>query len=232
MARALGLRQGQYGAGQGVPQTGFQQALGNIVQDPGYIDPSLINMNLIQSMRQGQQGLLGAQGMLGRTGMQGGLADAYALANRAATTGRNMGILQNYNLAREQQRRQDISFIMNELARSQRTAAGLAGQQAELTAGTPPAYNMGQGLSDFISGGIGAYGAFQGQQAPQGVAGFAGGVPSLASPVNPTGKQLFYQPPFQSQSALFNTPQSPSISPVFGRNTNLFGTQGFGQGTR
>lgn len=105
---------------------GFQAGLKNIAQNPGYIDPQLMNLPYQQIDRGGQNSLIAAQGALGRSGMGGGLSDAYTLANQANMTQQRAQVGQQYALNREQQRRADLSWLMGLVNQQQ----GLAQQQA------------------------------------------------------------------------------------------------------
>lgn len=183
----------------------FGQNLRNMAANPGYIDPALMNLPLTQATRGQQQGLLAAQSQLGRSGMEGGMGDAYALASQAALTGQRAGIMQNYSLWREQQRRADIDWLMNQF----NNAVGMGQQGQGMQAGIYqqlPQYmqpisttgNMITGAlagmgSMFGMGGMGGGGAL-GQQAGQGAAqGMANGMAR--------GMGQGFQMPFQQQQA-------------------------------
>lgn len=123
-----------YGALAGQRGTsGYQNALYNIAQSPGYIDPRLMNASYTQSAQRQQSDLAAAQGMLGRSAIGGGtgLGSAYALANQSARTGRDVNLGQQYALWREQQRRADVDW----LAQQQQQAQGMAFQGANAQTG-------------------------------------------------------------------------------------------------
>jgi len=212
-----GLDYGQYGGNQldqmrmGQPM-GYQGALNQIVQNPGYIDPTLMNYNLNQSNQMGQQNLQAAQGMLGRSNMQGGLANAYALANQGQTSNRNAGIFQNYALARNQQMRADVDWTTQQ----QMAAKGMGGQymggRANMMMQAPPEgpswWGIGaKALAGAASGASGGMmGGMQGMSMPSG-----GG----SSPANPTGKPLFQVSDWNTSQ--YYAPQQFG-SPSFGGN--------------
>ncbi len=153
---------------------GFQGAMNQMVQNPGYIDPRLMNMNLNMSNQMGQGAMQNFQTQIGRSGMMGGLSDAYALANQGATAQRNMGLFQNYNLARESQRRGDINFTMNQIAGQNAQAGNMLRGQAQIQQSMPPSMSGWAGAGNVMSAAAGAYGGMQGMSAAPG----GGGMPN------------------------------------------------------
>jgi hypothetical protein len=158
-ARAGALNPWLMGALGNDPGTsGYQQNLFNIAQNPGYIDPSLMNLPFHLSAQRANQDMNRAQGILGRTmGGQGvsGLGNAYALANQAGRTARDVGTAQQYSLFREQQRRADLGFIQQQLMGLLGMAGGQAGQAGQFWAGQQAPMNAMQIGSNMIQGGMG-----------------------------------------------------------------------------
>lgn len=172
----------------------FQQQMNNLAGNPGYIDPALMNLPLTQAMRGQQQGMMAAQGQLGRSGMEGGIGDAYALASQAALTGQRAGIMQNYSLWREQQRRSDMDWLMNQYSgalgqaqQGQGAQAGMWGDVAQYQ--TPHSITGGM-----ITGALAGMGGMMGM----GNLGMGGGgqqaMTATPATQNRIGSQLFTQP--------------------------------------
>lgn len=163
---------------------GYQQSLYNMIQNPGYIDPALMNAPYTQSAQRQQQDLGAAQALLGRNAIGGGtgLGQAYALANQAARTGRDVQIGQQYALWREQQRRADLDWLAGQQQQSQQMAFQSAGGQANLLANRQaPQSWLGIG-GNAIQSGLAAYG---GMQAPAGGGGPSGGQPPYQNAQQP-----------------------------------------------
>jgi hypothetical protein len=120
MSQLQGVNPWLYGAltGKWTPQGPSGSALGQyfsrMVNNPGYIDPRVMNMPYTQIERQGDSNMQRMAGMLGRNNMvgSGGVANMYAMANLATRGQQRAGVAQNYVLQREQQRRADINNLM------------------------------------------------------------------------------------------------------------------------
>lgn len=151
---------GQRGSG------GYQNSLYDIAQNPGYIDPKLMNAPYLQSAQRQQSDLQGVQAMLGRNAIGGstGLGQAYALANLGGRTARDTQLGQQYALWREQQRRSDVDWLSNQQQQAIQAGFQSGGGQAQYLSQqqAPPSY--GSMLSNAASAGLTAYGAFQGMQ--------------------------------------------------------------------
>jgi len=169
--------------------TGYQQAIYNMAQNPGYIDPSLMNAPYTMSAQRQQSDLLAAQGMLGRNDAGGstGIGQAYALANLGARTARDVNLGQQYGLWRSQQARADTDWLSQQRQQALNAAAAGAQGQAQYWAQQPPpapGMNWGQAASDVIGSGLAAYGQMKGL-------GGGGGTPSWQGPAgtfrNPSG---------------------------------------------
>ena len=189
MAQARQLNPWLFGAlgGPGQPgqagQGGYQQGLYNIAQQPGYIDPRLMNAPYLQSAQRQQQDLQAAQAMLGRSQIGGttGLGQAYALANQAARTGRDVGIGQQYALWTEQQRRADLDWISGQVARSQGMGGDIAQTQAELALQAP---NWMTNVGGMAQAGLAAYGAAKGMGGGGGISTGSWGQGMTLPPMN------------------------------------------------
>lgn len=149
--------------GQG-GNTGYQQFLANLVRNPGYIDPALMNAPYLQSAQRQQSDLAAAQGMLGRNQIGGGtgLGSAYALANQGARTARDTGLGQQYALWRAQQGRQDVDWLMGQRANAQQAAMGGINGSVGLLSQRQAPQSYWTTAGNAIAGGLGAYGAMKG----------------------------------------------------------------------
>lgn len=133
----------------------YGQNLANLAANPGYIDPSLMNMPFHLSSMRANQDMNRAQSILGRTlGGTGvsGIGNAYALANQAGRTARDVGTAQQYTLFREQQRRADLAFLQNEMARALGMSGNLAGGAAGMYSQQAAPMNWMQIGANTISG--------------------------------------------------------------------------------
>lgn len=164
---------GLFGAMQGgnMPQQpGYAQNMWNMANNPGYIDPQLMNAPLQMSQRRMTNDFVEAQGRLGRSSMRGGLSSGYGLANLAARTQRDVQTQQQYALWRENQRRQDLGFITNQYNQLMQTTMG--GQQAQAA----PYMQMQApqsgwtSLGNAASSGLAAYGGMGGGGNPNALA--------------------------------------------------------------
>lgn len=145
----------------------YGQQLMNWIQNPGGNTQQLLNPLLTQSAQKGQNDLVAAQGRLGRSGMQGGMGDAYALANRAAQTQRDVGLQQQHSLWQQQQLRQDLMNIQNMWNQLIQMQSGLSGQQANLYGQQQAPMNWMSMMGNALGSGLSMYGGMGGrQQAP------------------------------------------------------------------
>lgn len=149
--------------------TQYEQ-IANIANNPGYIDPRLMNAPMQQSAQRGQSDLIAAQGMIGRSGAGGGLANAYALANKAAQTQRDVGTQQQYTLWREQQRRQDLDWLQQMYSGLMGQATGTATQMAGIQGAMPTWAGM---AGNALGSGLGVYGMMRPPQANEPPGGWA-----------------------------------------------------------
>lgn len=156
---------GAMNAGQNqaaIPQSGYGHHMWQLANNPGQMDPSLMNMPFhLSAMRQNQD-LARAQSLLGKSGGPGisGIGNAYVGANLAARTARDVGTAQNFAMWREQQKRADLGMIQNALNAALGQAAGAAGGQAQMYQQPLNAWQMG---GNMIGAGMGAMAPFMGQ---------------------------------------------------------------------
>lgn len=162
MARARGINPWLFGALAGqAGTTPYQQELWKIASQPGYIDPRVMNAQYTQSAQQQQADLQRARAMLGTSDIGGntGLGQAYAMANLAARTGRDVQLGQQYNLAREQQRRADLDWLSGQVSNAQQAAMQGAGAIGSTYQQPPSWLSTGAGA---VQAGLTAYGGMQG----------------------------------------------------------------------
>lgn len=187
--------------GMGGQSTGaWGQNLANIAQNPGYIDPKLMNMPMQLSQMKQQQDLTAAQGKLGKSGMRGGLSSSYALANQAGRTMRDVQTQQKYALWREQQRRADMGFIQNAYQQLMGQSQGAAGGMANMLGQQQAPMGIAGMLGNAGQSALGVYGSMPG----------AGGGGMAASPMmqgtsGPSGPQMAGQ----SNQWWNSAPQAP-----------------------
>jgi len=166
--------------GMGGQATGaWGQNLANLAQQPGYIDPKLMNLPMQLSALKQQQDLAAASGKLGKSGMRGGLASSYALANQAGRTMRDVETQQKYALWREQQRRADMAFIQNAYNQLMGQAGQAAGGQANMLARQQAPMPWAGIAGNAIQSGLATFGSFPG-------AGGGGGGQGMAPSQIPT----------------------------------------------
>jgi hypothetical protein len=188
--------------GMGGQATGaWGQNLANLAQNPGYIDPQLMNAPLQLSQLKQQQDLTAAQGKLGKSGMRGGLSSAYALANQAGRTMRDVQTQQQYALWREQQRRADMNFIQNAYQQLMGQAGQAAGGQANMLSQQQAPMPWAGIAGNAIQSGLAAYGMGGGGGLMGGGGGGGGG--------QPAGPQIANQSQ-QWWNAAPNAPMAPS----------------------
>jgi len=144
--------------------SGYGQELFNIAQNPGYIDPQVMNMPFHLSAQRGNQDMQRAQSILGKTqsGAASGVGNAYAMANQMGRTSRDVGTAQQYSLWREQQKRADIGMLQQMLAQTQGLASGNAQQQGQYYAQQQAGPNWMTGLGSMAGAGLAAYAPFAG----------------------------------------------------------------------
>jgi hypothetical protein len=173
---------------------GYAQQLRNIVQHPGYIDPTLMNRNYQQLQQGANATQQGTQAMLGRSGMQGsGVGNAYAFANQAARGQQRGQLGQQYGLWTEQQRRQDVDWIGRQINNAAQMGFQGNAQMAPYIAGQMPTMNWKTITGNAIQGGLGAFsGMGPGANGNMSMAGGTGSS-QAANPTGPTpwGQQLF-----------------------------------------
>lgn len=138
--------------------TGLQNSYNQLVNNPGYIDPTLKNAPYTQATRGAQANLARFSSMIGRSGAQGGLAQTYGLSNLAALTGQRAQIAQQYALWREQQRRADMDWLSRQLMGTQGQALGANQAAAGYLAGQQPTMNWAGLAGNAIQGFLGAFG--------------------------------------------------------------------------
>lgn len=196
------------------PQGGYATAMYNIAQNPGYIDPQLMNMPLTTSARRANTDFTAAGGKLGksRVGLRGGMGDAYALANEAARTQRDVGIQQQYGLAREQQKRADLQMLQNEWAKTlgltQGMAGGSAGMWGQQQAPQSPFSAMGNMATQYMLG-QGMQQPYQGTPGMNMQGGWGGGIPNITTQGQMFGQGgAWMQPQQQYQQPIAWRPQS------------------------
>jgi len=162
----------------GTPGTNpYQQNLYNIASQPGYINPSLMNAPYQQSAQRQQSDLQAAQMLMGRNQMGGnsGLGQAYALANQAARTGRDVGLGQQYALWTEQQRRADLDWLSGQVSRAQGMGGDIAQTQSGIALQRP---NWMTTTGKAVEAGLAAYG---------GMGAMGGGGGGMGTMVRPRG---------------------------------------------
>ena len=139
------------------PTSGYGQQMYNMVNNPGYIDPRVMNLPYQQIEQGANTNLQRMSSLIGRNNAQGGMANMYAMAN-LATRGQQRGnVAQQYALWREQQRRADIMNVYNMM----QGGYGLAqGQYAQ-------PYSNSQLMGNAALGGLVAYGGMGGGQQQQ-----------------------------------------------------------------
>lgn len=158
--RAKGMNPWLYGAlGGQAGNNPFQRELYNIVSNPGYMDPRLMALPNAQIDAGMQNNLQRAQALIGRSGGEGGVSNAYALANMAAGQGQKAEVGQNFALAREDKRRQDLAWLAQMEQQSMQNALqgaqGAASGTGYLAQQVAPMGWMGIG-GNAIQGGLGA----------------------------------------------------------------------------
>lgn len=156
--------QGYQGYGAPGTQAG---AIADISNNPGYIDPKLMNMPLLLSAQRAQSDLTAAAGKIGKSGTSGGIGNAYALANQAGQTMRDMQTHQQYGLWREQQKRADLNWLQSMYQGMMGQAGQAAGGQAQMLGQQQAPQNWYQIGGNAIQSGLGAYGMMGGQQQQQ-----------------------------------------------------------------
>jgi len=135
--------------------TAFSRDMYNIAQGKD-ISPYLLNQPLNQINRGADTNMAKMQSMLGRSNMSGGLANGYALSNRMGRQNATANLYQNYGQWREQQRRTDMDWLMNQINRSQAQGGELAGKHQFKQ---NPMQMIGGMVNGFIGGmGLGALG--------------------------------------------------------------------------
>jgi hypothetical protein len=122
----------------------LQQQLFNLVSQPGYIDPALMQLPFAQVDLASQNALLRGAALTGRSGLAGGLAASLPVAVEAARGLGRADIAQRFALFREQQRRADLAQI-TDLYR------GLLGQAAAGQAGAAQFLGARQAPTPFLS---------------------------------------------------------------------------------
>ena len=134
-----------------------QNPMAALFQQPGYIDPRMMNLDINQGAQQGQMNAQQFAAQAGRGGFEGGLADAYALANQAAQNQIRAQVAQNYNLARTQLMRQDIGQGQDILNQAQSQATGQASQKAGYMSQMQAPTSWGEIAANTASSALGAY---------------------------------------------------------------------------
>lgn len=168
VTQATGLNPQLFGALSGEKgTTGYQNALYNIAQMPGYIDPSLMNAPLTMLAQQNAMNYQAGLSAIGRSGMEGGLGNAFQFSSQAALQRGRADILQNYALWRESQKRQDIAQINQMQAQYLQMASGNAGTTAQFLSQQQAPIGWGGIVGNGMIAGAAAYGSMRAPQVPQ-----------------------------------------------------------------
>lgn len=134
------------------PTSGLGYQFSQMANNPGYIDPRVMNLPYAQIEQGANTNLQRFGSMIGRSNMAGsGLANMYAMANLATRGQQRAGVAQQYSLWREQQRRNDINSLMQYMNQLYGVQQGTQ---------TLP-YSNSQLAGNAILGGLAAYGGMQ-----------------------------------------------------------------------
>jgi hypothetical protein len=155
--------------------TAYEQALRQFMQNPGQLDPELMNQAYMLSAQRTPQDMWGAMGMIGQ-GVPG-IGQAIPFAAQAAQTGRDVNTATQFGLAQADLLRQDLNWIEQMKGQMMGQSFGQQSQQAQYA--VPPWSSI---LGNAIQGGLAAYGTLpQGQQQQQQggytPGGIGGGIP-------------------------------------------------------
>lgn len=149
----------QFMAGySGKATSGPGQYIAQMANQPGYIDPALMNEAYRMSSQRAQNDLIAAEGKLGRSNMSGGLANAYTLANLGARTARDVNTAQQYALWREQQKRVDLDWLQRMYQGMMGQAGAAAGGKAKVMSAMQAPMGWAGIGGNMLQGGLGAYG--------------------------------------------------------------------------
>ncbi len=176
-----------YWAFQGIKpqsQDAYAMHIWNMTQNPGAIDPAIKNKPFQLSSERQMSDFNRASSILGKTtmGANSGLGDAYALANQAARTARDVNTEQQFGLWQENQKRADLSWLQQAFQGNQQGQMGIANANINNMGpnGWQMAGNAMSGLAN-VGGGLFTQGQQQGSQG-QGMSGTGGGGFSFGTP--------------------------------------------------
>lgn len=193
---ALGIDQSKLGKGManyaGSP---YSQSLARLINDPGYIDPMMMNKTFTDIDRGAARSYASGMGRIGMSGAQGGLGAAFAMASGAGAVSNKSSAMQQYILFREQQRRSDIAMIDQMMQRATELSAKVRESQAHILLNKKPVLGHAGVGANIIKG------------AMEGAASGMGGM-SSADPNKLTGG---YQTP-QTPSSFGNWSEAPATS--------------------
>jgi hypothetical protein len=119
------------------PLSGLGKSFYNMVNNPGYIDPRVMNLPYYQIEQNAGNNLQRMSNMIGRNAGQGGVSNMYALANLATRGQQRAGVAQNYAIQRAQLARQDLASLMGWMNQGQfgQSPQYWQGQSGGVTAG-------------------------------------------------------------------------------------------------